>query len=168
MSEQWRPIPTYEGLYEVSDRGRVRRVLGGTGTRILKPWRQWQGYLTVRLSRDGYKKLHFIHRLVVWAFDDSIPSDMEVNHKNGRKDDNRWPENLERVTRSYNQYHCNHVIQTRTPQSGSKHGCAKLTEELVLQIRARADEGCKALAEAFGVSMPTVSMILSRKTWRHI
>lgn len=57
-----------------------------------------------------------------------------------------------------------------TENQGSRHGAAKLTESAVMQIRkARADgQRPTDLALQFGVSVPTVSNILARRTWRHV
>ena len=69
--EVWLPIPGYEGIYVVSDHGRVKRATGGTGTRagrVLNPHVTKLGYRTVRLSLGGKSKAYLIHRLVASAF----------------------------------------------------------------------------------------------------
>lgn len=89
VMEKWKYIEDYEGLYEVSNLGRVRSLYTG---KILKPRTQGSGYLQVDLYKDGKKKNYFIHRLVALAF---IPNDdpehkTEVNHINDEdKTDNR-------------------------------------------------------------------------------
>jgi hypothetical protein len=95
--EKWRPVPGYEGMYEVSDLGQVRsldRVIvnnihGGMWVRpgrILKPWMHSRGYPWVTLA--GQKKFA-IHRLVLLAFVGPIPKGMIVRHLNDIKTDNR-------------------------------------------------------------------------------
>lgn len=98
--EQWRDAPGYEGLYQVSDQGRVKtcatghikaQVLGGK-------------YLQACLSKNGKAKNKNIHRLVALAFvpnPDGLP---EVNHKDGNKANND-AHNLEWVTSSGNKLH---------------------------------------------------------------
>lgn len=168
--EIWKPVPGYEGLYEVSDEARVRRLHKQTPPRLKKQYHHKGGktyYWTIKL-RDGHRNRETgVHRLVALAFIGPIPEGYEVNHKNGIGTDNRIS-NLEIVTRSYNNWHANHIIRTRLPQQGSKHGRSILTEQEVLEIRARAAEGLGALSSAFDVSPPTISMILNRRTWRHI
>lgn len=92
--EQWRKIPGYEGLYQVSDLGNVKSVFykrRGQET-ILKPILR-RGYLCVELCKDKKKKKYSIHRLVWEGFNGPIPEGMQVNHINEDKTDNRL-ENL--------------------------------------------------------------------------
>lgn len=106
MEEIWKAIEGYEGLYEVSNMGRVRSLgqwkknskngkywLNG---RVLKPGLGGNGYYFVCLYKDGSHRNHNIHRLVALAFvhnNDPI-NKPTVNHKNEVKTDNR-AENLE-------------------------------------------------------------------------
>lgn len=120
MKEVWKPIADYEGLYMVSSLGRVmsmprkvpckngmiQSVKGG----IRKPCHYSNGYCFVTLSKDGEQKMHSLHRLVARAF--LGKSQLEVNHKNGDKDDNRI-ENLEYVTHTENQKHSYTVLGRR-------------------------------------------------------
>ena len=104
MEEIWRAINNYEGLYEVSNLGRVKS-LGNDKNRkekILKPRNNGQGYLFVGLSKEGSRKLYTIHRLVLMAFSPVENSEsLQVNHRNECKTDNRL-ENLEWCTCKYN------------------------------------------------------------------
>ena len=99
--EIWCPIKGYEGLYEVSDKGRVRSIKFGK-ERILKPGRMTKGYLTVGLYKNGEQKMYLVHRLVAKTFipnPDNLP---EVNHKDEDKINNKVS-NLEWCDRKYNQ-----------------------------------------------------------------
>ena len=103
--EEWRDIPGYFGLYQVSNFGRVKSLVGThreSRERILKPYKTKYGYLRVRLCKDGKVKQFYVHRLVAEAFipnPDNLP---QVNHKNENKTDNKV-ENLEWCTAKYNQ-----------------------------------------------------------------
>ena len=109
--EYWRPVLGYEGLYEVSNLGRVRSLdtyrKGKNGSvrfykgRILKLSTNGRGYLQVFLCKNRKVKKFKIHRLVAEAFlpnPDNLP---EVNHKDENKLNNN-AENLEWCDREYN------------------------------------------------------------------
>lgn len=98
MEEIWKTIKDYEGLYEVSNWGRVRNTRTG---RVLRHWKDEDGYLLVNLCKDGVRKHYKVHRLVAQAFipnPDGLP---EVNHIDQNKENN-CVENLEWCDRAYN------------------------------------------------------------------
>lgn len=128
MYEKWLPVEGYEGLYEVSDLGRVkslertikakgsgRRLLRG---RILKPCRNPNGYLAVALCKDGDINRVFVHRLVAKTFLTQIDGKNFVNHKNADRGDNRVC-NLEWCTQKEN---IDHAIMTgnKKPPKGKR------------------------------------------------
>lgn len=100
-TEQWKAIEGYDGLYEVSSLGRVRSLKYGK-VRVLRAYKDKDGYFKLNLYKDGKRKPFLVHRLVVQAF---IPNDAEskneVNHINEVKTDNRVS-NLEWCDRQYN------------------------------------------------------------------
>lgn len=113
VPERWLPIPSYEGLYEVSDHGRVRsldrrvtsgrrtrfqagRVLSGARGRVRHPHRR------VPLSREGATKDFYVHRLVLEVFVGPCPPGMEACHNDGDPTNNhlgnlRWDTHFENV-----------------------------------------------------------------------
>ena len=113
MLEEWREVRGYEGLYEVSDMGRVRsldRVVHLSENsvrpacdslrkgRILKPEKDTRGgYMIVNLSKDGSVKKKKIHRLVMEAFVGECPEGYQVNHLDENPENNALL-NLEYVT----------------------------------------------------------------------
>lgn len=100
MEEIWCPIKGYEGVYEVSDKGRVKSLKYGK-ERILKPIRNLNGYIQVKLRKNGDNKMCCVHRLVAQTFipnPDNLP---EVNHKDENKENNSV-QNLEWCDRKYN------------------------------------------------------------------
>lgn len=115
--EKWKDIEDFEGLYAVSDRGRVKRYYekkvpnncyltnGGKiiYERFLKPHTN-HGYERVNLTKDGKYKQYSLHRLVAQAFIPNPNQLPEINHKNYDKMDNRV-DNLEWCDRSYNNKH---------------------------------------------------------------
>lgn len=111
MTEQWRPIPGWEGLYDVSDVGRVRScsrvVVGRNGRpltvnqRILTGTVNEHGYVRVSLCRGNARFTRGVHQLVLLAFAGPAPDGHEACHNNGDPGDNRLI-NLRWDTRSSN------------------------------------------------------------------
>ena len=98
MIENWKPVLGFEGLYDVSDLGRVktleRKTLMPTGgirisnERILKPSKIGAGYLSVVLCKNFEQKRYKVHRLVFEAFNGK--TNLQIDHiLEGNKLDNR-------------------------------------------------------------------------------
>lgn len=102
--EIWRDIEGYEGLYQVSDQGRVKSLKrkGRRKERILKLFYSGAGYLNVCLSDGiGGQKWYYIHRLVGETFLPKPEGKDDINHKDEDKtNNNTW--NLEWVSRKEN------------------------------------------------------------------
>lgn len=146
QSETWFPIiynEIKEGLYEVSDFGRVRKT--DKAKPLLSPVKRNDGYLTTSLlsTNSRGRKTVSIHRLVATAFikNDNVEENTEVNHINGNKMDNRV-QNLEWCNRSYN---TKHAVDTglKPILRGSEIGTSTLTEDDVRLI-------CKSLLKYNG------------------
>ena len=101
--EEWRDVVGYEGLYEISNFGRVKslnyRKTGEEG--LLSPQPTSRDYLQVGLSKNGKRKIYSIHRLVAIAFIPNPNDYPEVNHKDEDKSNN-CVDNLEWCTSKYN------------------------------------------------------------------
>ena len=98
MMEEWRAVPGYEGLYEVSNTGMVRSL---RHNKIMSPNTNRYGYKYINLCKDGIIKTKTIHRLVAQVFipnPDNLP---EVNHKDEDKTNNSV-DNLEWCVHIYN------------------------------------------------------------------
>lgn len=107
MEEVWKDIKGFEGKYQISNKGRVKRNTRFDNRnvilpeKILSPYYNKGGYLYIDFEVNGVKTRHAIHRLIAQAF---IPNPYNypiINHINEIKDDNRI-ENLEWCTHSYN------------------------------------------------------------------
>ncbi len=168
--ERWRWVKGYEGLYMVSDHGRVMSVPRVTHYgHIMKIKKSWSGYMRVCLCKENVKSERAVHRLVAEAFLDHGEDKTEVNHKNGVRDDNRV-ENLEWVTRSENEKHAYRVLgkAPNKPWDGKPRKFARrFTDE---QVRAiRADERPNTVIGAeYGVSKTAIRDIKIRKNYAEV
>ena len=121
--EIWKDIPGHEGIYQISDFGRIRglerTVKHPTGSskkikgQIIKKKKIWSGYEHVCLCKNGIKKYYSVHRLVLKTF---IPIEeqniLQVNHINGIKNDNCL-KNLEWCTSSQNVKHSFSILKRK-------------------------------------------------------
>lgn len=106
MNEEWKPVKDYEGLYEVSNLGRVRSLnwcRTGT-TKVLVPGCHSAGYKQIQLHKDGNMRTRCVHRLVAEAFIPNPAKLPQVNHKDLNKANNSV-ENLEWCTAKENSAH---------------------------------------------------------------
>lgn len=126
--EIWKPVKEYEGLYEVSNMGRIK---GLTRNQIKKQGISNWGYSTVTLSRNSAARKKLVHRLVAEAFipnPDELP---EVNHIDGDKQNNSVG-NLEWCTASENLKHAWNLGLTKgkTGQHMSQFSRTKMSNSL--------------------------------------
>lgn len=169
--EQWKVIPNLNGNYEASNTGRIRRAKPGCGTRpgLVMKKSISRGYERVALSVLGDQFSRSVHRLVAEAFIGEIPGDMEINHKNGIKHDNRV-ENLEICTKSYNVVHAHEVLKIPQnpppPSKGQDNGRAKLNDTCCTAIFNLAKLGWtqQQIADLFGIHQTNISRALRGKT----
>lgn len=148
-AEIWKDIPCYEGLYKVSDYGKVMS-LWFNKERILKPRYDSFGYQKVVLYKDGKKKQFSIQKLVMISFVGSCPFGMEIRHLNGIKIDNK-PINLKYGTRIENQqdrklhgtdnYSFVKGHKLNPGRKGEKNHKAILTDSKIIEILTRWKTG---------------------------
>jgi hypothetical protein len=171
MEEVWKPIKGYEGLYEISNLGRIKSLPKPnykSKIKILKPPLNTYGYCYVTFFKDKHKYNYLIHRLVLQAFIGY--SDMQCNHKNGIKTDNRL-ENLEYCTQSENMIHA-YQIGLQIPLKGELSKNSKLSLSDVINIRKlyqkRGYWNQLRLSKLFNVSRPNISNIVNNKRWEQV
>jgi hypothetical protein len=174
--EIWKPVPGFEGAYEVSDHGRVRsldRVVtyskGGTRVllgKALKTGKCRFGYPFVILHLNGNKQYYTVHRLVLSAFRGPCGEGFESCHNDGNPANNHI-DNLRYDTRANNMAdkisHGTHLI-------GEKHPMTVITEEDVISIRARraAGEPLQPIAKDYGMRANSISAVCRGCSWRHV
>lgn len=99
--EIWKDVTGYEGLYQVSNTGKVKTLQKQVGRKetekIMKANKVWTGYLRIGLRKNGKTKNTYIHRIVAQEFIENPEHKPIINHKNGNRQDNRV-ENLEWCT----------------------------------------------------------------------
>lgn len=132
--EIWKPVKDFEGLYEVSNLGKVKTL---RKNKVLKPiYNKQNGYRYIRLY-NKYEQFYYIHQLVAEAFCEKPITDLRltVNHKNGRKLDNR-ANNLEWVTFSQNLKHAYDNDLKPLPKTTRKVHCVELNKDFSSPYKA--------------------------------
>lgn len=185
MQEQeiWKDVVGYEGLYQVSNLGRVKSLdrdiithhTDGRGDVVThrkgimkKIWLYKTGYLYTELCKDDVKKKHKIHRLVAMAFiENPNPEKYDIiNHIDGNPLNNNVS-NLEWIDNRGNQIH---AIETGLNKYvGTNSYWSKLTEAQVKFIREnykpRGEYNFCTMAKMFGVTPNTIQNVIRGKTY---
>lgn len=157
MIENWKPVPGFEGRYEVSDRGRVKSLArpipqknGRTrlcGEVILKTEVNNGGYHRVQLWSGNHRHRKYVHRLVLEAFVGPCPDGMEACHWNDDPSDNRL-ENLRWASQSENTYD---RVRNRIHPMAMKTHCVhghEFTESNTIRAKHRKMRNCRACSKA--------------------
>lgn len=167
-SEEWRDVVGYEGLYEVSNFGRVKSLQRDVA-KILKSNPGIGGYLRVVLCKNEVKKNRFVHVLVAQAFIPNPEGKKQVNHRDGNKKNNHV-DNLEWTTPAEN---IAHAFELGLRKSGCKHHMAKFTADQVREIRRDCvpgdpERGFKAFARKFNVTPKIIENAYYRISYKDI
>lgn len=109
--EVWKEMQGWEGFYEVSSLGKVKRIGGGLLVPVLS-----NGYPRVLLQKKGYKKAMLVHRMVAICFIENPFAKPCVNHKDFDRANN-CVENLEWVTYKENVGHCRDAGRMNGPKT---------------------------------------------------
>lgn len=168
MKEEWKPVIGYEGRYEISNYGRLKRLF--KGERILKNSFSG-GYKRHSLFKDKKGVKCFIHRLVAQAFIPNPENKPFINHKDFNRANNNVS-NLEWCTSKENTVHC--VVNGRQNHPkvwGEKHSQAKLKTEDILFIRNynyKKTKSKKQIMDRFNISISHLNLILRKGTWKKL
>lgn len=171
--EEWRDIEDYEGLYAISNYGRIysaprKHTKGG----IIKQSFSNSGYLQVHLCKNSISKTYQSHRLVAKHFLDNPDNLPEVNHKDERKDNNCvW--NLEYCSRIYNQKYGtaiermakSHNYKESAIKSAMHHDYKEVAKKQAKRVMQLSDNGeivkiwdsMRDVARAFNISVSNIS-----------
>lgn len=182
--EVWKPVVGYEGLYEVSSKGRVRSLpFKHSNCKVLKLTQRNNGYLFLTLSKNRVQKPHSVHRLVAMAFIPNPDNKPTVNHKNEIRTDNRV-ENLEWATyyeqnhygthlqkaksslkRTYNTPQMKEMLSLRQKKNKSGAACGKRIVQLDKSFNfVNTWNSITQAATTLCISQSSISMCLTGKT----
>lgn len=177
MIEIWKDVIDYEGIYQVSNKGKVRvldrLVKYPSGKTRLKPGHELAlqpfgklGHLKVVLYKDSGYKNRQVHHLVLEAFVGPRPEGQECCHGDGNPANNKVG-NLRWDTST-----ANNADKTAhgTQNTGEKHGMSKLVESQVLAIKLRLKDGesQRSIAKDFDIHQVHVSKINRGLAWSHL
>lgn len=168
MEEIWKDVKDFEGLYQVSNLGNLKRLVSKRVLfeRLIGSSIDRYGYVKRALCKDGKMYYFTEHRLVANAFIPNAFNKPSVNHINGIKTDNKV-ENLEWCTNKENTQHAIRI--GLKDQKGIKHHKCKLTEKQVLEIREIGFSQTRMfLSKKYDVSRTTILGIIRRDFWKHI
>ena len=145
VNEVWNPVVGYEGLYEVSNLGRVRGLQRG---KILKQRTDKDGYMRVTLFKEGKRKDKRAHRVVIQAFVGEHPEGMETRHLDGDRTNNninnlQWGTSSENTMDTVKHGRHNHASKERC-----KYGHAKIPENTTAYGREEGKRICLACSRA--------------------
>ena len=175
--EEWRPAVGWEGLYEVSNQGRVKSLAkswisanGSVRTKEETPKavRKNKGYLITTLHKQAKATTVSVHRLVADAFIPKIKGKSIVNHIDSNRSNNNVC-NLEWVTTKENVTHA--LLKGNMKMNGSKNKSSVLVESQVREMRKKWKSGnytYVSMAAEYGVGRQTVHNIINYANWRHI
>ena len=149
MKEQWKAVNGYEGLYEVSNAGKIRsvdhyvrsrycnRLVKG---RIMKQQTDKDGYKKVCLCKENVRKTFFVHRIVATAFIENSHKYPCINHIDENKQNNR-ADNLEFCTVQYNTAYGNGIYKR---SSKRKKAINQIKNGIIVSIWDSATNASKA------------------------
>ena len=174
--EEWRDVKGYEGLYQISNCGRIKSLeryrkfkmsesrVRRYKTAIIKGVRNSNRYIQINLCKDGVNKIYHTHVLVATYFIKKIIGKYYVNHKDGDKS-NPIHYNLEWNTSSENAIH---AIRTGLAGGvGESNSNSKLKESEVKDIFI-SNLTITELSKVYNVTIQCIYLIKKRKNWKQV
>lgn len=166
-NEIWKDVVGFEGLYQVSNRAKVKSLFRwrGSDSRILVQNISKTGYYVVTLFRPGFNRVYKVHRLVAEAFIDNPENKRTVNHIDGNKLNNslgnlEWATDLENIRHGF----ANNLIVTCV---GEKQSATKLKPDEVTAIYNSLLPR-RELSKKYNISYTAICNIKNGETWSHL
>jgi hypothetical protein len=145
--ELWKDVVGYEGLYQVSSKGRIYSCIS---EKFMKLSMHPKGYIMCGLTKDGKQITHKVHRLVAKAFIPNPNNYPQVNHKDENKNNNSM-ENLEWCTDDYNRHYGKTV--ERTAKAHQK----QIDQYSIEGVFIKTWEGINVAADTLNLSRPHIT-----------
>lgn len=166
--EEWRDVIGYEGLYQVSNFGRIKSFHKGKVI-IRKLVTLIDGYKQISLDKGGCRKCKNVHELVAKAFIPNLENKPIIDHYD-RNTANNCIWNLRWVTNSENQ---RHAVESGSKRCGCNNPRSKFTPEQVrdirrLYVRGSQEFGSAALVQMFGVAVSKIKRIVNGQSYKNI
>lgn len=168
ITEEWLPVVDYEGVYEVSNFGRICSRHKGWEI-IMKQLSNRRKYRYIGLYKEKKRKAFLVHRLVAFSFIPNSENKPTINHEDGIKHNNIF-NNINWATFSENSQHAYDNGLIILPRGSKRKHCV-LTEEQVIKIRNEYDPktmGTTDLGRKYGVSRGVIYCVIKRKTYTHV
>jgi hypothetical protein len=173
IKEKWKPVIGYEGLYEVSNKGRIKTLDKSRGHKEKIKYiliNNQTGYRQVLLCKENKKKTYKVARLVAQAFIPNKYNRKTVNHKDyNRINDN--VENLEWMSSKENSIHSYLRPRKFNNRKGENHPSHRFTDKQILKIRGKYIPRIYTttkLAKEYKTSQSLIWSIVKRKIWTHV
>ena len=175
-TEVWKDVKEFLGYYQVSNLGRYRSaertVTFADGrvrtfeSKILKPYISKQGYHIATLSYKGKNFKRRVHRMVAENFLEPVEGDVEVNHIDGDKLNNKVS-NLEWISHSDN---LTHFHANNNSNSGERNNLSVLKDKDIANIREMSSNGVssKEISLLYKVDYKTIWRIVTHQTWKYV
>lgn len=172
MEEIYKDILGFEGLYQISNLGKVKSCLKQVFRRnryctqyekVMKNSLTKKGYHRIELCKDGKSRFYLVHKLVARMFLGECSENMQIRHLDGNKINN----NLENLKYGTAKENSDDKIIHGTKIRGSKVGTSKLKDEDIINIRELNKKGISQgeLAKIYKVTQPAISYIISKRNW---
>jgi hypothetical protein len=161
--ELWENVVGYEGLYKVSNLGRILAIKHRNKIRLAQ--KNYDGYMRIELSKEGVNTIYGVHVLVAIAFIPNPENKPTVNHKWGIKHDNRASE-LEWATQEEQMQHA-HDIGLVKIKKAEEHFYSKVSNEIAMAI-FNSMLSYKVLSEKYNISRKIISNIKRGYTYSSV